>query len=80
MKWESVIQNSPLGLPAAPWLDRCWLVAGLFLVRLERPLSRIVAFDPPDVASEVHLERPLSRIVAFDPPDVSSEVHVRRPL
>ena len=33
-------------------------------------LSGIVAFDPPDVASEAHLERPLSRIVAFDSPDV----------
>ena len=31
------------------------------LAVLERPLSRIVAFGPPDVASETHLERPEDR-------------------
>ena len=66
-KQESIIQNSllgalaGLGLRASAWRLSCGFVW---------PLSRIVAFGSPDVASEAHLERPLSRIVAFDSPDV----------
>ena len=57
---KSIIQNPLLGALAGVWLESGWNLSGVCLVvclgRLERPLSRIVAFDPPDVASEAHLE------------------------
>ena len=54
---------SPLGLPAAVGLKCGWRVAGVWLAcgwrayGVSEPLlSRIVASDPPDVASEAHFE------------------------
>jgi hypothetical protein len=56
------------------------LCARLRARRLERPLSRIVAFGPFIIHLESHLERPLSKIVAFGPLMINLESHAERHL